>query len=214
MSEMRLELNYRTECSNKFWVPTIHIDLENPKMVELEICFGKIGTAGQTRTKRYASFASALVKCDKLVCEKLAKGYRPTRELVQTLIPPVSSEPVAIASLYIGEHVPDEVVQDICGWATACLRYKMTPKKFESVWNKLMEEDEELTEALGKTGEEFWLDVTEWGEGYLSDLYATAVKGNGTHFVGFDNNSFIDIVALRGDPGAQAIKDFVLREQT
>src|SRR3989338_11151160 len=97
----------------------------------------------------------------------------------------------------------------------------MTPKQFKNVWSKFMgEEDENLSDALGRTSakvlessSEFWLDVTEWGEGELHDLYAKAVENGGDRFIWFNNNAYIDIVALRGDPGARAIQVCVLTEK-
>lgn len=211
---MRLE--YKSESSNKFW----GLQLEGNA---LTVLFGKIGTSGQTHTKTFSSPAKAATEYRKLACEKLAKGYKPTTQTTFTLLEKVVlvGKPEAIASLYIGEHVPDEVVADICGWATACIQHGMTPKQFKSVWNRFMEEgDEDLSDALGRTSaevselsSEFWLDVTEWGEGELYELYAKAVESGGDRFIWFDNNAYIDIVALRGDPGARAIEICVLSEE-
>lgn len=207
---MRLE--YRSESSSKFWEPRLDGNT-------LTVCFGKIGTAGQTNTKEFTSDRTE-IEYRKLVCEKLAKGYKPTAETVLALVEramPVQ-KPEAIASLYIGEHVPDEVVADICGWITACIHHGMTPKQFKNTWDKFMEGDEKLEEALGQTSAEisdlsspFWLDVAELSE--LYELYAKAVKSGGDRFIWFDSNAYIDIVALRGDPGARAIEVCVLREE-
>jgi hypothetical protein len=40
--------------------------------------FGKVGTAGQTQTKEFKDEARAKKEHDKLIAEKLAKGYRET----------------------------------------------------------------------------------------------------------------------------------------
>ena len=205
----RLRFEYKTEDSKKFWEP-------QAEESTLTVRFGKIGTDGQTHTKKFSSPAEAPAEYRKLVCEKLAKGYKPTQEAIFTILQDASSvaAPAAIDSLYIGEHVPNKVVQDICGWATACIQNGMTPKQFENIWNKFIdEEDEDLAEALGRTGEDFWSDVTEWGEGELYELYAKAVENGGDRFIWFDNNAYIDIVALRGDPGARAIEICVLGEE-
>lgn len=209
---MRFE--YRSDNSNKFWEPELGGSM-------LTVRFGKTDTGGQTHTKKLASPKEAQTEYRKLVCEKLAKGYKPTRETVVELLrdaTPVET-PTAICSLYIGEHVPDEVVQDICGWATACIQHGMTPKQFKNVWNKFME-DEDLEGALGRSSaqvaaweSDFWLDVTDWGEGELYELYARAVENGGDRFIWLDNNAYIDIVALRGDPGARAIEICVLWEE-
>ncbi len=211
---MRLE--YRTESSNKFWEP----EREGNTVT---VRFGKIGTAGQTHTNKFTSAEKATAEYRKLICEKLAKGYKPKAETVLALLEEAApvQNPEAIASIYIGEHVPDEVVEDICGWATACIQHGMTLKQFKNVWGKFMDgEDETLEEALGKTSTEvselsspFWLDVTEWGEGELSELYARAVENGGDRFIWLNNNAYIYIVALLGDPGARAIEICVLQEE-
>jgi uncharacterized protein (TIGR02996 family) len=54
--------------SNKFW----NIDLQGNAFT---VTFGRAGTAGQTQTKQFADEARARKAHDKLVAEKLAKGY-------------------------------------------------------------------------------------------------------------------------------------------
>ena len=54
--------------SNKFW----EIDVAD---VALTVRYGRIGTAGQTQTKSFASAAKAQAEHDKLVREKTGKGY-------------------------------------------------------------------------------------------------------------------------------------------
>jgi len=211
---MRLE--YKSESSNKFWEP-------KQEEATVTVLFGKTGTDGQTHTKKFPSSEKAESEYRKLICEKLAKGYKPRGETVAELSRDVTlaETQMAIDSVYIGEHVSDDVIRDICGWATACIRHGMTPKQFKSVWNKFLDVDDEFAEVLGrihihvgdKTREVFWLDETEWCEGNLYDLYAKAVENGGDKFVWFDNNSYIDIVALRGNPGARAIEICVLQEK-
>jgi uncharacterized protein (TIGR02996 family) len=57
--------------SHKFW----NIDLQGNSFT---ITYGRIGTAGQTQTKKFPSAAAAQKEHDKLIKEKLAKGYRET----------------------------------------------------------------------------------------------------------------------------------------
>ena len=59
---------YSDAKSHKFW----NIDLQGEK---LTVTYGRIGTAGQTQTKEFADAAKAQKEHDKLVKEKLAKGY-------------------------------------------------------------------------------------------------------------------------------------------
>src|SRR5262245_22524847 len=54
--------------SNKFW----EIELSGKSHT---VTYGKIGTAGQTKTKDFADAAAAQKDHDKLVAEKTKKGY-------------------------------------------------------------------------------------------------------------------------------------------
>ena len=56
------------DASSKFW----EIQLEG---LDVTVCFGRIGTQGQAKTKTFASAAAALKEHDKLVKEKTGKGY-------------------------------------------------------------------------------------------------------------------------------------------
>ncbi len=55
--------------SNKFW----EVELAGASFT---VCWGRIGSAGQRQTKRFADAAKAGSEHDKLVAEKLRKGYR------------------------------------------------------------------------------------------------------------------------------------------
>jgi uncharacterized protein (TIGR02996 family) len=59
---------FKDAKSNKFWT----IQLSGAKFT---VTFGRIGTAGQTQTKTFSSAAAARKEHDKLVAEKLKKGY-------------------------------------------------------------------------------------------------------------------------------------------
>lgn len=59
---------YTDDKSNKFW----EIDLQGR---QFSVRFGKIGAAGQTQVKEFADEAAARREHDKLVAEKLKKGY-------------------------------------------------------------------------------------------------------------------------------------------
>jgi uncharacterized protein (TIGR02996 family) len=59
---------YTDEKSNKFW----NIELEG---ASFNVTFGKVGTKGQTQTKEFDDEEAAHKAHDKLVAEKLAKGY-------------------------------------------------------------------------------------------------------------------------------------------
>jgi uncharacterized protein (TIGR02996 family) len=59
---------FKDSKSNKFW----NIELEGKSFT---VTFGRIGTDGQTQTKDFPSEAAAKAARDKLVAEKLGKGY-------------------------------------------------------------------------------------------------------------------------------------------
>lgn len=54
--------------SSKFW----QIELSGPSFT---VCFGRIGTAGQTQRKDWPSAAKAQAECEKLIEQKTGKGY-------------------------------------------------------------------------------------------------------------------------------------------
>jgi uncharacterized protein (TIGR02996 family) len=57
--------------SHKFW----NIDVQGDSFT---VTFGRVGTAGQSQTKAFASAEKAQVEADKLIREKTGKGYRET----------------------------------------------------------------------------------------------------------------------------------------
>jgi uncharacterized protein (TIGR02996 family) len=57
--------------SHKFW----NIDVQGERFT---VAFGRVGTAGQSQTKSFASAEQAQAEADKLVREKTSKGYRET----------------------------------------------------------------------------------------------------------------------------------------
>src|SRR3954453_14503674 len=59
---------FTDDKSNKFW----NIDLQGKRFT---VQFGKTGAAGQTQIKEFADEAAARREHDKLVAEKLKKGY-------------------------------------------------------------------------------------------------------------------------------------------
>ena len=54
--------------SNKFW----EISMSG---TDVTVRFGRIGTNGQTQTKSFADAAAATKHAEKLIAEKLEKGY-------------------------------------------------------------------------------------------------------------------------------------------
>jgi len=65
----RREFNFQEGTSNKFWM----IELEGTSFT---VRFGRIGTDGQAQVKEFPSEAAASAAHDKLVAEKIKKGYK------------------------------------------------------------------------------------------------------------------------------------------
>lgn len=59
--------------SQKFWEITVAAS-------DVTVCFGRLGTSGQMQTKSFADSAAADKHAEKLIAEKLAKGYHETTE--------------------------------------------------------------------------------------------------------------------------------------
>ena len=64
--QRRFEFN--DEKSSKFWEIAVSGS-------DVTVRFGRIGTTGQTQTKSFADDAAATKHADKLVAEKVEKGY-------------------------------------------------------------------------------------------------------------------------------------------
>jgi uncharacterized protein (TIGR02996 family) len=73
--------------SNKFW----HIDLHGDRFT---VTFGKLGSKGQTQLKEFPDAAAARKAHDKLVAEKLAKGYVETTPAPAAAIAPPPAAPL------------------------------------------------------------------------------------------------------------------------
>lgn len=77
MAKRRLE--YRSDLSNKFW----EIDVEGSTHT---VCYGRIGSEGQTKSKDHGSPTRAHEAAEKLIAAKMKKGYVAT---------PIGSKPVS-----------------------------------------------------------------------------------------------------------------------
>lgn len=66
--EVVVRLHFEQGTSRKFWTAALN-------GVELKVTFGRIGTAGQSNLKAFDSAERARREMDKLVAEKLRKGY-------------------------------------------------------------------------------------------------------------------------------------------
>ena len=68
---MKRHFEFVRGTSSKFW----DVSAAN---CTVTICFGRIGTAGQSQTKDFASPAAAQQHADKMIAEKIRKGYLET----------------------------------------------------------------------------------------------------------------------------------------
>ena len=206
MNTEETRFEFQTETSKKFWEPRLEGNV-------LTVRFGKIGassgaSSGQTHTKGLSSPEKAKAEYRKLVCEKLAKGYKPTKRTVLILLGAASvQKPEAISSAMMAHHTDPEVADDVCYWLTACLQYGMSPAQFKRTWNRFMnQEDELIIEAFG----EWWLECIEED---LESFYREALKAGADRIVWHDQNSYTELISCKGDPGARAIEICALTEK-
>jgi predicted DNA-binding WGR domain protein len=82
----RREFQLSEGSSNKFWAITVDGK-------EFTVEFGRLGTKGQTQTKKFASDAAAREAADKLIAEKTKKGYREVGGAAPPA-PPLASAPI------------------------------------------------------------------------------------------------------------------------
>jgi predicted DNA-binding WGR domain protein len=65
---MKRRFEFVIGSSAKFWEVTV-------VGVGVTVCFGRLGTAGQTQSKSFDDSAAAQKHADKLIEQKLGKGY-------------------------------------------------------------------------------------------------------------------------------------------
>src|SRR5579872_3046936 len=106
-------LEFTEGTSNKFWTLELRGNVHH-------VHFGRKGTAGQTQTKKFGSNEAARKAFDKLVSEKLAKGYRELQ--------PQAPEPQNAATLDAPE-APREPE------AVRRLREKVTPENANAAFD-------------------------------------------------------------------------------
>ncbi|OHA03318.1 MAG: hypothetical protein A3C16_01430 [Candidatus Sungbacteria bacterium RIFCSPHIGHO2_02_FULL_51_29] len=204
---MRLE--YKTKRSNKFWEPELTAN-------KLTLRFGRIGASWQKQEKMYPTSLHAQAEYRKRLCEKLSKGYKTNPQDVWTFLQNVrpSKKPKAIASLTVAEHISDEVADDVCAYLTLCAQYSMPVKQLQRTWSMLQDDEGGLYYTL-KVGEHgYWLEELNGAYPYagseLPELFATATAGGADRFVWVNDNAFVSIVGVYGDPGAAAVEQCVL----
>lgn len=78
-------LVFNDEKAKRFW------QVEQQKM-ELHIAYGKVGHAGRQLNKTFATEEKASIEADKLVAQKIKKGYQQTQKIEQPITPKLKSE--------------------------------------------------------------------------------------------------------------------------
>ena len=86
----RREFHFQEGTSSKFWA----IDVQGASFT---VQYGRLGTAGQTQTKDFASDAEAQKNADKLIAEKTKKGYIEVGSTAATAPPAAATAPKAKA---------------------------------------------------------------------------------------------------------------------
>ncbi|HEU0125251.1 MAG TPA: WGR domain-containing protein, partial [Flavobacterium sp.] len=89
---MKKSLKYIDGTSDKFWEI-------NVTGFEFTVTYGKNGTAGTSQTKSFATDEECLKIAEKLVAEKLKKGYSESGEVTITSKPKTAKGISAVAVL-------------------------------------------------------------------------------------------------------------------
>jgi uncharacterized protein (TIGR02996 family) len=141
---------YSDTKSHKFW----NIDLQGSGFT---VTYGRQGTAGQTQTKTFADAEKAQREHDKLVKEKLAKGYvettpstKPTASLREALEKAVIANPDDLAShMAYADYLAEE--NDPRGEFMQVQIALEDPQKPAAERKKLQKREKELLKAHGRT---------------------------------------------------------------
>src|SRR5205823_7892913 len=96
-SEAMRTFQFSDAKSHKFW----NIEMSGTGFT---VTYGKVGSAGQTQTKSFASAEKAQAEADRLIREKLGKGY------VETTPAPAASEAEAFERALAADP------GDLAGW--------------------------------------------------------------------------------------------------
>ena len=203
---LRLEYVSESENSRKFWMPRV----ENRKLM---VVFGRIGTAGQSHKKTFPSQKRAEQEYRKLVCEKLAKGYKPSvaSRRVFTDSAKNVSNPMVVCTEELSAGICKEVLNDICAWLTACAHHRMSWKQFWKVIEKFNDvNNDDFIETFGKIHAKISDDESEYWEDNISIaclcMYRDAMKGGADRFVWVNIDGEYALIALKGDPGLKAVR--------
>lgn len=182
----------KKEGASIFWKPR----LEGSNLL---VTSGKIGTKGKPRTKEFSSNELAEKELKKAVCEKLVQGYIPTDQTVSAMFDKIkqAQNPEAITVIFKADHMSDEDADDFYRWLTAFVQFGMSTDQFKRAWRKLEDNDEDAIRGI------------ETDSNKIAQIYNNVVKQGADRFAWYNDNAVINMVALRGDPGAKAIENLV-----
>ena len=118
---------------------------------------------------------------------------------------PTSSSSV-IDTLFVSEHADHDCLSHLCRWLTEKAQEGMPADKFRKIWDEFLEEEEDHHLVPDGT----WIDLFEDIEIYdLPDLYETALNHDVDKFTSFNDNAFMYILAVRGNPTTEEINEAI-----
>ncbi|MFD2717155.1 DUF4240 domain-containing protein [Hymenobacter monticola] len=148
---MRQQLFFQDATSNKFWTA----EAEGTKQI---ISSGAVGTQGRRSEKQFASAEACLSDTEKLIKQKIKKGY--TKLAENEVIP---AKPV---------FTSDEVSQQFF-WRSI----EKSNKKRNADWSEYDTEEhiENLTELLSKSGKQKLIQFEKQLQMYLNQLHTAEI---------------------------------------
>lgn len=148
---MRQQLFFQDATSNKFWTA----EADGTKQI---ISFGAVGTQGRRSEKQFVSTEACLANTEKLIQQKIKKGYSKLAE--NEVIPEKQAS------------LPDEVGQQFF-WRSI----EKSNKKRNADWSEYDTEEhiENLTELLSKSGKQKLIQFEKQLQIYLNQLYTAEI---------------------------------------
>ncbi len=141
----------QNDLSDKFW----NIEYEGEKQI---VHYGKIGTAGREMTKKFASEEECQKESEKLIAQKMKKGY--------VEVSPNEEIPAKI-------EMSEEEKAEFLFWEAIEKSYKYNKKKWDAY--DIEEHREKLTSYLAKHGKERLVSFEKTMQEKLMELYTAQI---------------------------------------
>ena len=141
----------QNDLSDKFW----NIEYEGEKQI---VHYGKIGTAGREMTKKFASEEECQKESEKLIAQKMKKGY--------VEVSPNEEIPAKI-------EMSEEEKAEFLFWEAIEKSYKYNKKKWDAY--DIEEHLEKLTNYLSKYGKERLVAFEKTLQENLMELYTAQI---------------------------------------